>query len=47
MPVLKGSSNVHVLVNLESGVCVLLSLADNEEEGDLAVYIYVLCESYM
>ena len=52
MPVLGGSANVRTLVNLESVVCVpslsdLLSLPAKEEEEDLAVYTYVLCESYM
>ena len=50
MLVLGGSANVCVLMNLESVVCAftseLLSLPV-EEEGDLAVYVYVLCESYM
>ena len=46
-----GSMNVHVPVNLVSCVRAftseLLSLPAEEEEGDLTVYVYVLCESYM
>ena len=50
MPVLEGSANVHVLVNLECHVYAFtseLSLPAKEEEGDLAVYVYVLCQSCM
>lgn len=43
MPVVRGSTNVCVLVSLECHVCAftskLLSLPASEGEGDLAVYV--------
>ena len=43
MQVLEGSTNVCVCAFTSE----LLSLPAEEEEGDLAVYTQVLCESYM
>lgn len=49
MLVLEGSANICVLVNPECCVCAwtsdLLSLLDEEEEGDLPVYGYILLET--